>query len=44
MRDTIPCRIEFIKELLKDKKLEPLVDFDRTDTEYFVQNVKKIDF
>lgn len=35
--DTIPCRIEFIKELLKDKKLDPLVDFDQTNTDYFLQ-------
>ena len=37
-KDTIPCRIEFIKDLLKDKKLESMVDFDKADTEYFVYN------
>ena len=35
--DTIPCRIELIKELLKGKQLEPLVDFNQTDTEYFMK-------
>jgi hypothetical protein len=40
MRDTIPCRIEFIKELLKGKQLEPLIDFDNTDTEQFAPIIK----
>lgn len=40
VRDSIPCRIEFIKDLLKDKKLESLVDFDNTDTEYFLPHGK----
>lgn len=39
-RDTIPCRIEFIKGLLKGKNLESLVDFDNTDTEFFLPNAK----
>ncbi len=39
-KDTIPCRIEFIRELLKGKSLEALVDFDNTDTEFFTSNVK----
>jgi hypothetical protein len=34
--DTIPCRIEFIKNLLHGKNIAPLVDFDNTDTECFV--------
>lgn len=34
--DTIPCRIEFIKNLLSGKELEPMVNFDNTDTEYFL--------
>lgn len=34
-RDSIPCRIEFIKELLHGKQLTPLVDFQNTDTEHF---------
>ena len=36
IRDSIPGRIEFIKEMLKGKKLNPLIDFERTDTEYFL--------
>lgn len=39
-KDSLPCRIEFIKELLKDKKLDPLIDFNNTDTEYFVPQFK----
>ena len=34
-RDTIGFRIQFIQELLKDKELEPLVNFDICDTENF---------
>jgi hypothetical protein len=34
--DTIPFRVEFIKELLNGKKLEPMVDFDNPNTEQFV--------
>jgi hypothetical protein len=34
-KDTIPCRIEFIKDLLKGNKLESLVDFDNTNTECY---------
>jgi hypothetical protein len=41
IRDTIPCRIEFIKELLKGKNLDPLVDFENTDTEYFIPGYGK---
>ena len=33
---TIPVRINFIKELLKNKELKPLVNFDNTDTENFI--------
>lgn len=39
--DSIPFRINFIKELLNSKDLKPLVNFDITDTENFVS--KKID-
>jgi len=39
--DSIPCRIEFIKELLRGKNLNSLVDFERTDTEYFINNNHK---
>jgi hypothetical protein len=34
--DTIPFRIDFIKELLNGKKLNPIVNFDNTMTEQFV--------
>lgn len=34
--DTIPFRVEFIKELLNGKKLEPMIDFDNPNTEQFV--------
>ena len=38
--DSIPFRINFIKELLDSKELKPLVNFDITDTENFIS--KKI--
>ena len=34
---TIPVRIDFIKGLLKDKDLQPMVNFDNTDTDNFIQ-------
>lgn len=37
-KDSIPCRIEFIKDLLHGKQLAPLVDFQNTDTEHFLNN------
>lgn len=36
MKDSIPYRIEFIKELLHNQSINPLVCFDNTDTEYFI--------
>lgn len=36
-KDTIPFRINFVKALLNDNKLEPLVDLDACDTEAFVK-------
>lgn len=33
---TIPVRIGFIKDLLKNKELKPMVNFDNTETENFV--------
>lgn len=39
-RDTIPCRIDFIRGLLKGKNLEAMVDFDNTDTDFFAPNMK----
>jgi hypothetical protein len=35
-KDSIPMRIQFIKNLLEDKDLQSLVNFDSTDTENFV--------
>lgn len=35
-KDSIPMRIQFIKNLLEDKDLQPLVNFDSTDTENFI--------
>ncbi|AYV84759.1 MAG: serine/threonine protein kinase [Hyperionvirus sp.] len=34
-KDTIGFRIQFVQELLKDKELKPLVDFDCCETEHF---------
>ncbi len=33
--DTIPFRLEFIKELLNGKNLDPMIDVDANNTEYF---------
>jgi hypothetical protein len=35
-KDSIPMRIEFIKNLLHGKDLDPLVNFDSTETENFI--------
>lgn len=35
-RDSIPCRINFIKDLIKGQKFDSLVNFDNTETECFV--------
>lgn len=35
-KDSIPMRIQFIKNLLDGKDLDPLVNFDSTETENFV--------
>ena len=35
-RDSIPMRIQFIKNLLDGKDLQSLVNFDSTDTENFI--------
>lgn len=37
---TIPVRIDFIKQLLKNKDLKPMVNFDNTDTENFIGGSK----
>jgi hypothetical protein len=34
--DSIPCRINFIKQLVKNNNISPLVNFNNTDTEYYV--------
>ena len=34
--DTIPFRIDFIRELLEGKNLEPMINFNNCDTESFV--------
>lgn len=35
-KDAIPNRIQFVKALLKNNVLEPIIDFDNTETEYFI--------
>ena len=35
--DSIPFRINFIKELIRTNELKPLVNFDLTDTENFIK-------
>ena len=35
-KDTIPNRIQFIKTLLNNNHLKPIIDFDNTDTENFI--------
>lgn len=35
--DTIPMRLEFVKELLGDSSLEPIVNYDNQETENFVR-------
>ena len=35
-KDTIPMRIEFIRNLMKDKELESLINFNSTETENFI--------
>jgi len=39
----IPNRIQFIKTLMGGNPLEPLIDFDNTDTEYFINRSKDDD-
>lgn len=38
-QDSIPFRIDFIKELLNGKGIKSLIDFDETGTEYFTGKV-----
>jgi hypothetical protein len=40
--DSLPFRVNFIKTLLEGKEVKPMVEFDMTDTEYFMsKNVKE---
>jgi hypothetical protein len=40
--DSLPFRINFIKTLLGGKEVKPMVEFDMTDTEYFMgKNIKE---
>jgi len=34
--DTIPFRLDFIRELLYEKEIDPIIDLSNEDTEYFV--------
>lgn len=34
--DTIPFRLDFIKELLDGKELEPMIEMNKNETEYYV--------
>ena len=42
-KDSIPMRLEFIKNLLAGKDLQPMFSFDSTDTEHFVYRTTKDD-
>jgi len=42
-KDTIPYRIEFLRQLLEGKQLKPLIDFNCTDTESFINKVNEDD-
>lgn len=43
MRDSIPCRINFIKDLMKGQKFDPLINFDNAETEQFTGGVRNDD-
>ena len=42
-KDTIPNRLQFVKSLLNNNKLKPILDFDNTDTENFINKPKDDD-
>ncbi len=42
-KDTIPNRIQFVKTLLQGNELQPLINFDNTDTENFMGTSKDDD-
>jgi len=39
--DTIPFRLDLIKEFTYNKKVDPLVDFNNNETEYYINPTKK---
>ena len=41
-KDTIPMRIEFIKNLLQGTELNPIVNLDETATENFIGNIMMV--
>ena len=41
--DSIPCRIDFIKKLLEDKTLSPMINFDDTKTDNFLEGINNSD-
>jgi len=42
-KDAIPNRIKFIKTLLNNNNLKPIIDFDNTDTENFISRARDDD-
>ena len=42
-KDAIPNRIQFIKTLLNNNSLKPIIDFDNTDTENFISRSRDDD-
>ena len=40
-KDAIPNRIQFIKTLLNNNSLKPIIDFDNTDTENFISRSRE---
>lgn len=39
-KDSIPFRIQFVQELLKDKTLRPLIDFSNYETDYYIHGTQ----
>lgn len=42
-KDAIPNRIQFVKTLLYENQLKPIIDFDNTDTENFINRSRDDD-
>lgn len=40
-RDSIPFRIQFVQELLRDKILRPLIDFSNVETDYYIHGTQE---